>query len=247
MNAVRSPYTQSTWFNAATRTEVGRDDVFSQLDEAKHTKRRQQMASGHFGKENLFLEPDIDEHVQQLLNLIRSRYLFTTLRYTPMDLGSKIRYFTLGVISKIGFGKAFGDLKADADVDNYISSGRDGLAIVTLIADLGLTLFFHCPPIARILGPSEKDATGFGRMMAVARGLIDSRLEKLMNVCSDMLASFIRHGLTRDDLFTESMLQILAGSDTTATTIRATMFYLMTHHRVYRNLQAEIDATVASS
>ena len=247
MNAVRSPYTRSTWFNAATRTEVGRDHVFSQIDEAQHTKRRQQMASGYSGKENLSLESDIDEHVQQLLDLIRSKYLSTTTRYTPMDLGSKIQYFTLDVISKIGFGKAFGDLKADADVDNYISSGRDGLSIIIVVAGLGLTPYLHWPPIARIFGPSEKDATGFGKMMAVARGLIDSRLEKPTSGRSDMLASFIRHGLNRDDLLTESMLQILAGSDTTATAIRATMLYLMTHHRVYKILQAEIDATVASS
>jgi cytochrome P450 len=155
-------------------------------------------------------------------------------------------YTKLKVISKIGFGKAFGDLEADADLDNYISSGRVGLTIMTFIAGLGLTPYFQWPPIARILGPSDKDKSGFGRMMAVARELIDSRLEKPTNSRSDMLASCIRHGLTRDDLVTESLLQILAGSDTTATAIRATMLYLMTHHRVYRKLQSEIDAAVAS-
>lgn len=46
MSGVRSPYTRSSWYYAATRMEVGKDHVFSLLDEAKHTKRRQQMASG---------------------------------------------------------------------------------------------------------------------------------------------------------------------------------------------------------
>lgn len=46
MSAVRSPYVRSRWFNSATRLEPGRDHVFSQLDEEKHTKRRQQMAAG---------------------------------------------------------------------------------------------------------------------------------------------------------------------------------------------------------
>jgi cytochrome P450 len=226
--------------------EVGKDHAFSLLDEASHTKRRQQMASGYSGKENLSLESDIDEHIHQLLDLVRSRYLSTATRCKPVDLGSKIQFLTLDVISKIGFGKAFGDLKADADLDNYISSGRVGLAIMTFIAGLGLTPYFHWPPIARILGPSDQDKTGYGKMRTVARELIDSRLEKPTDSRSDMLASFMRHGLTRDDLVTESLLQILAGSDTTATAIRATMLYLMTHHRVYRKLQAEIDATVTS-
>jgi cytochrome P450 len=165
---------------------------------------------------------------------------------TAYETCTDLEYLHL-VISKIGFGKAFGDLKADADVDNYIRSGRDGLAMMTLLAASGLTPYFQWPPIARMFGPSEKDKSGFGRMMAVARELIDSRLEKPTNSRSDMLASFIRHGLTRDDLVTESMLQILAGSDTTATAIRVTMLYLMTHQRVYRKLQAEIDATVDSN
>ncbi|XPS93170.1 hypothetical protein M3J09_002538 [Ascochyta lentis] len=73
MNAVRSQYTRSYWFNASTRVEPGKDHVFSQLDEQKHTKRRQQMAAGYSGKENLSLEPDIDGRLQELLTLIRSK------------------------------------------------------------------------------------------------------------------------------------------------------------------------------
>lgn len=46
MSAVRSPYTKTAWFFAATRIEPGRDHIFSQIDEEKHTKRRQQMAAG---------------------------------------------------------------------------------------------------------------------------------------------------------------------------------------------------------
>lgn len=61
-----------------------------------------------------------------------------------------------------------------------------------------------------------------------------------------MLDSFIRHGLKEDELVSESILQILAGSDTSATTIRATMLFLMTHPATYRTLQDEIDAAVAT-
>jgi hypothetical protein len=46
MNAVRSGYTRSVWFNRATRVEPGKDHIFSQVDEEKHTNRRQQMAAG---------------------------------------------------------------------------------------------------------------------------------------------------------------------------------------------------------
>jgi cytochrome P450 len=178
--------------------------------------------------------------------LIRSKYLSTLSTSTPVDLARKIQYFTLDVISTIGFGQAIGDLKADADLNDYIASGEIGLTIVTISIGLGLTSYLQWPPLARLLGPSEKDKTGFGRMMATARNLIDSRLTKSMDGRSDMLASFTRHGLTKDELLSEAVLQILAGSDTTATAIRTTMLYLIAHPRVYTKLQTEIDKTVAS-
>lgn len=246
MNAVRSQYTRSYWFNAATRVEPGKDHVFSQLDEEKHSKRRQQMASGYSGKENLSLEPDIDARLQELLDLIRRKYISTSNGSKPMDLARKIQYFTLDVISTIGFGEAFGDLLADDDLNDYIKSGEQGLTVVMISAALGLTKYLQWPPLARLLGPSEKDKTGFGKMMGVARKLIDSRLQKSTQGRSDMLASFIHHGLSKDDLFTEAVLQILAGSDTTATAIRSTMLYLIAHPRIYYRLQAEVDAAVRS-
>jgi cytochrome P450 len=157
-----------------------------------------------------------------------------------------MQYFTLDVISLIGFGKAFGDLHADEDLNNYIASGEEGLTIVATSAALGITDLLQWGPIARGLGPSEKDASGFGKMMATARALINERLKYSTDERSDMLASFRRNGLTPDELFNEAVLQILAGSDTTATALRCIMLYLISNPPVYRKLQAEIDEAVAT-
>jgi hypothetical protein len=46
MSAVRSRYTRTKWYNRATRHRPGKDHVFSELDEEKHMRRRQQMAAG---------------------------------------------------------------------------------------------------------------------------------------------------------------------------------------------------------
>lgn len=61
---------------------------------------------------------------------------------------------------------------------------------------------------------------------------------------TDMLSSFIRHGLGGEQLFHEVFEQLLAGSGTTAGTLQVIMLYLMTHPRVYTKLQAEIDEAV---
>jgi len=61
-----------------------------------------------------------------------------------------------------------------------------------------------------------------------------------------MLGSFIRHGLTQEEAAGEALLQVIAGSDTSATTIRTVMLSLQSNPDAYRKLQAEIDSAIAT-
>ena len=198
------------------------------------------------GKENWELEGAIDKYMKQLVALIRRKYLSSPTCSRPMDLGQKTQFLTLDVISYIGFGQSFGDLEADADANGYIHASRQGLGIVVATCALGIYPILQWPPLARLIGPSEKEKSGLGKMMATARGIVNARLEKPTDQRTDMLASFMRHGLTKDELFTEAFLQIIAGSDTTATAIRATMLYIISHPQVYLRLREEIDGAVAA-
>jgi len=51
-----------------------------------------------------------------------------------------------------------------------------------------------------------------------------------------MLSSFIAHGLTESDLVAESVIQILAGAETTANAMRATLLHIITNPRIYAAL-----------
>jgi cytochrome P450 len=61
-----------------------------------------------------------------------------------------------------------------------------------------------------------------------------------------MLGSFIRHGLTQEEASGEALLQVVAGSDTSATTIRIVMLHLLGNVSAYRKLQKEIDDGIAA-
>jgi hypothetical protein len=106
-----------------------------------------------WGKENLALETDIIGRVQELLELIRSKYLSTPAKAVPWDLARKIQFFTIDVINLVGFGQAFGHLKAEANLNDYIRSGEEGLTAITFAASLGLIPILQWPPIARLLRP----------------------------------------------------------------------------------------------
>lgn len=186
--------------------------------------------------------------MQELVQLVRTYagQPTSTKPLKAMDLAQKIPFFTLDVISHVGLGTPFGDLKANKDVNDYLKSTEEGLKIGNTAFAMGLGWMRENPIIGPVISPSEKDLTGYGRMMAEARKLVDARTSKSTEAKSDMLASFIRNGVSGDDLFQEAFEQILAGSDTTAAAIRIILLYIMTNPRVYKKLQAEIDNAVTS-
>ncbi|KAJ4412359.1 hypothetical protein N0V91_000831 [Didymella pomorum] len=230
------------------RFEPGKDNVFTECDNDRHDARRKKMYAGYSGKENPGLEPSIDGHVQELVQLVRA-YASRPASTKPlkaMDLAQKIPYFTLDVISHIGLGSPFGNLTSNKDVNDYLKSSEEGLKIGNTAFGMGLGWLRETPIIGPAISPSEKDQTGYGRMMYEARKIVDARRSKSTEGKSDMLASFIRNGVSGDDLFQEAFEQILAGSDTTAAAIRVVLLYVMSNPRVYAKLQAEIDEAVQS-
>ncbi|TVY42183.1 Cytochrome P450 monooxygenase [Lachnellula occidentalis] len=241
---IKPAYKRSNWYYRALRIEHGRDHIFSQTDNYKHGQRRKQMAPAYSGKENPELEPAIDARLRDLLNLIRSKYLSTETRVVPMDLAKKVQFFTLDVISTIGLGKCFGMLENDTDVSNYAESSEKGLHASGVAIGLGFGLIAQLPWIGKFIAPSPKDCTGFGKMMGTCFRYVDERAAKPFDTPSDMLASFMRHGLTHEELRSEALEQVFAGSDNTATAIRGSLLYIMTNPRVYRKLQREIDEAV---
>ncbi|KAH0543884.1 hypothetical protein FGG08_001785 [Glutinoglossum americanum] len=247
INAVRSPYTRSEFY-ASAKLDPSRDNILSTRDEVKHQALRQKMASGYSGKDNPALEPGIDKHILNLINLINAKYLSTSSSFRPLDFGRKAHYLTLDLISEIAFGEAFGDITEDRDVHEYIQMIEEKVgAMVWVTVFPGLNKILQIPWIARAVMPSDKDEIGMGKVMGVAKRVVAERFGPDKKVREDMLGSFIRRGLTQEEVYSESLLQIIAGSDTTATALRATILYVITNPRVHAALRREIDAFLSQN
>ena len=74
----------------------------------------------------------------------------------------------------------------------------------------------------------------------VAKQVVAERLASENPHRKDMLGSFLAHGLTREEAEGETLTQVIAGSDTTATAIRTTLLYVVTSPRCYDSLVSEI-------
>ncbi|RDA94984.1 hypothetical protein CP533_0162 [Ophiocordyceps camponoti-saundersi (nom. inval.)] len=239
---VRTTYKRSDWYDGM-RLDPAKDNVISQRDDELHNKLRWKMAAGYSGKEVDDLEAKIDRNVLALIHLLDSKYVAANL---PFDFGRKAQYFTLDVISDLAFGTPFGDVDSDSDMHRYIATMERNLPNIIVTSSLPWLLTLLGSPLLRWMLPSDKDVIGVGRTMAIAKQVAAERFGPDKKVQRDMLGSFISRGLTQSEAESEILMQILAGSDTTATAIRATMLYIISNARVINKLRAEIEATKPS-
>lgn len=82
-----------------------------------------------------------------------------------IDLGRKIQYFTLDVISDIAFGEPFGFLETDSDVYRYIETTERTLPIVMVTTVIPLLVKLLASRLLSRALPSETDTIGFGRVI----------------------------------------------------------------------------------
>ncbi|KAJ4287284.1 hypothetical protein N0V90_012682 [Kalmusia sp. IMI 367209] len=241
MNAVRSPFTRGPWYTSL-RLHPERENIACYLDEGKHANMRNRMSAGYSGKENLHLEQDVDELVLQMLDLIQSHYVSKPEAglFRRMDLSQIASYFTLDVISKIAFGQSCGFIALNNDPFGYMENLKTFLPAVGIFGVFAeLTNILRIPFIKAAL-PSSMDKRGLGRVMGFARDRVQERFGKNAIVRRDMLNSFIKHGLTDSELEGETLLQITAGSDSTASALRMTLHFISTSPPTLQRLLEEV-------
>lgn len=165
MNSVRSPYLRSNWYRAQ-RIDPYRDNLLSLSDTAQHDKLKARLAAGYSGKENPAIETGVDEQLERLVALIKRKYISTASEFCPLDLAPTTMFFAVDTISRIAFGKAFGNLDEDRDIYSFHKfaevSSMKGSAFAE-IPWLGKMFFF--PPVLRLIGPKVTDKKGVGIFM----------------------------------------------------------------------------------
>ncbi|KAH8168697.1 cytochrome p450 domain-containing protein [Sarocladium implicatum] len=231
----------------ALRFEPGKDNLVSMRDEDVHSALRKKMAAGYSGKENESIEKTIEHHIAQFVRLLETKYLSTECEYRPVDIARKIQYFTLDVISDLAFGHPFGFMEQDADVFDFIRLTRAFFPVALLLSNLpGLVAVLHSRFFRGIL-PKETDRIGLGAFIGVVNAKVAERFAADTVSQPDMLGSFIRHGVMREEASRESVLNVMAGSDTSATTMRVMLLSILSNPVAYRRLQSEIDEGIKAS
>ena len=152
----------------------------------------------------------MDEVIWTFFDLIRRKYLSHGAVFKPMDFGSKAQFFTLDVITGLFLGESIGFLADDEDKDSYCKIIEQNFAVMNATANIPpLRQILTYPFIQRLVLPTVKDKTGMGALKGRVRNIIAARFAGDKTTTSDdMLASFIKHGLTEAEIADESMLAV---------------------------------------
>jgi hypothetical protein len=152
----------------------------------------------------------VDKHLLEFIGLIRRKYITTRSDLKPMDFARKAGFFTMDIVTDISFGHTWGCLKADNDVEGWFESFELNLLFAFRASAIPwIQSFFNIPFIAKLIFPSETDEFGPGRMLGIVKEILDKRFaEDDPGKKRDMLGSFIRHGLGKTQLVTETTLAI---------------------------------------
>ncbi|KAJ6441509.1 benzoate 4-monooxygenase cytochrome P450 [Purpureocillium lavendulum] len=225
------------------RIDPYRDSSFSTVDDNLHAAIRNKISPGYGGKDVDHVHDLIDEQVTNLVSLI-DKQLSDTDKRGVIDLAEKIQYFSLDVISSLAFGKTFGYMAMNKDRFGYIEmAGKTVYILVSTTLIPGVISLMQSPYLSWLV-PSVKDMGGIGDIIRFAEDVVAERFGKNPIVKRDMLGSLVSHGLSQKETECEALVQMIAGSDTTATAIRSTILFIITSPYVYVRLQNEIDTAV---
>lgn len=110
-------------------------------------------------------EDGVNKNLAALFDLIDRKYISTATEYRPMELSHKIMFFTLDVITDLGFGETFGFLANDKDMHRYIEINDKWFPVAIVAFEIP---FFHSIfstwPFTK-LAPTTSDSQGFGKVM----------------------------------------------------------------------------------
>jgi hypothetical protein len=170
IGSARSKWVRDDWYKAA-RFHSEYDNMATIIDNDEHDRMKAKTASAYSGREDgAGLEPAVDEQIVRLKGLIRRKLLSPAAGgnevVKPVDVSRLMRFFTLDVITRLGYGKPFGYLDEGTDVYGWIEMIDKRVLIISLPLEVPLLRrIMFSPHGIEKFGPQITDKTGMGKVM----------------------------------------------------------------------------------
>jgi cytochrome P450 len=241
---------RADWF-IAFDPKVGKSSLGSVRPMNVHNAQRKRIAAAYSMSSILQMEGYMDIRISELINQLKTKFAATG---AVCDLADWMHWLAFDVVMDLAFGEPVGFVKEGKDVNGLIQSLVELFdAAQVLVTVPSLMKFMNLPWIHRLAGPKPTDAKGPGAIQGIADRAVHARItEGNKNDRRDLLQRFMEYRdqdgnpISHEDLEIESVTPVVAGSDTSATAMRAAILYIFTNFPVYNKLMKEIDDAEAA-
>ncbi|KAK3360740.1 cytochrome P450 [Lasiosphaeria hispida] len=238
----RSAYGRDDWWTGL-RIDPRQDNMLTTMDTAAHDRLKAQTANGYNGRDNVDIEGSLNTQIAQLKALIRRCYISTPAESRNADLVWLIRFFTLDSVTSLAYGEPFGYMEANEDLFDFNKEFQELSKPVSVVLDTPILRTLINSPLAPHIMPKITDKKGMGRLIALGQEFVRRHFATDPD-SKDMVGSFIRHGLSQEQCEAECVVQVIAGSDTTGTTIRTALLFVLSTPRIYNSFMEEARSAI---
>ncbi|KAK6819176.1 hypothetical protein RU639_008065 [Aspergillus parasiticus] len=247
---INSKFLKSAFYDTFSpfHEETVMASMFSVRDTSQHQALRRPVAQKFSMSSIRAMEPFADECTDIFLNAMKS------LEGQSVDLGSWLQWYAFDVIGAITFQRRFGFMEKREDVLGMIRSIDSALRYAALAGQvpavhgwlmgnrwvsrfLAAQPFVDIPdPLRTIVKYTQECIDEYDRQPVAEHGDRPDFLSWLRGEAAK------GKPMSHRDLINHLSNNLLAGSDTTAISLRAIVYFLVKNPSVYQKLQSEIDA-----
>ncbi|KAF6829319.1 trichothecene c-15 hydroxylase [Colletotrichum musicola] len=229
--------------------KYGNEDMDRSLISAsreRHGPMRRLLSHGFSARAMAEQQPLINTYIDLFLQRLRENGEGGS---KPIDLTKWFEWATFDIIGDLSFGESFGCLQTSAS-HPWVDSFFESMKIIPAVQSISdLPLFSILKPLYFLLFIPKEAATQRRTSQLFAEESLKKRLS-LTTERPDFVQAMLERGkeyrLTPAELRDNSVLLTTAGSETTATTLTAAVYFLGTHPEVLEKLKAEVRSSFKS-
>ncbi|KAI4862377.1 putative benzoate 4-monooxygenase cytochrome P450 [Hypoxylon rubiginosum] len=230
---------KSTWYTQSS-TDHDRASIHMSRDPEKHKQRRKAWDRGFAVKALRTYEPRIKVLVDQLITQFSKQK-------GAVDATAWSMYLSFDVMGEVGLGQDFGSVSSGTE-HSAIKAIHDHLLI--------LGIGSHMPWLLNLASRIPGATAGYAEFFNYCETQVNAKKRNLdlskypQDVLSWLLKAVVEKDIsaspTAESLNDDARLLIIAGSETSATTLAQILFYLAKFPAVFKKLQERVDAVMPS-
>jgi cytochrome P450 len=249
----RDPLQKAPWYEGMRSRGISpQADLFTERDEVEHARYRKVVGPVYQMRSVLKNEAAMDECISMFVQRLGE----FAAKKEELDLGHWLELFAFDVIGYTLSGRSLGFVETGTDVGRWIES-KDQLLPFTHVAGQGPSYMVVPLMILAFLAPGVAKAfKGIGDITVASKRLVQEKMDvpveevvKGHDIVSQLFGVMhsrgSEEGFTQREIHLEAWVSIIAGADSTAIGMRATLYYLMKSPERYKKAVGEVRAADA--